>query len=198
MAYQAQIVELIQENTIIRSRDLDSLNIPRVYLRRLHDKGVIERISRGVYSLPDKLDTEYANLIELSVRIPHGIICLLSALEFHQVTTQLPFEIWLAIEGTSWQPRIDYPPSHIVRFSGKAFHYGIEKHEINGVTIQVYSLAKTIADCFKFRNKIGLDVAIEALREGLNDKRVHIDDIWQAAKICRVHNVMRPYLEAIQ
>lgn len=198
IGYNEQIIQLIQENTLIRSRDIDKLNIPREYLKRLQQNGVIEQIGRGLYSLPDSLDTEYANLAELAVRVPNAVICLLSALSFHGLTTQLPFEIWLAIEGTSWKPKIDYPPIQVVRFSGKAFDFGIEEHQVNDVPVQVYSIAKTIADCFKFRNKIGTDIALEALREALREKRTPIDDIWKAAKICRVHNVMKPYLEAIQ
>lgn len=197
-SYNEQIIQLIQENTLIRSRDVDKLNIPRKYLNHLQQDGVIEQIGRGLYSLPDSLDTEHANLAEIAVRVPNGVVCLLSALDFHGLTTQLPFEIWLAIEGTSWKPTISYPPIQVVRFSGKAFDFGIEEHQVNDVSIQVYSIAKTIADCFKFRNKIGVDIAIEALREALREKRAPIDDIWKAAKICRVHNVMKPYLEAMQ
>lgn len=192
-----QIIKLIEANGMIRPRDVESEGIPRVYLQRLYERGQVERVGRGLYTLPDALITEHDSLVEVAQRVPTGVICLLSALHFYSLTTQLPHRVWIAIEGTSWKPRMDYPPLEVMRFSGNAFHYGVEVHEINQVTVPIYSIAKTIADCFKFRNKIGLDVALEALREGLADKRTSVDAIWQAAKVCRVANVMRPYMEAI-
>jgi predicted transcriptional regulator of viral defense system len=125
------------------------------------------------------------------------VVCLLSALRFHDLTTQAPFEIWLAIGEKAWRPRMKYPPLRIVRFSMAALGAGIEKHQIEGVTVHVYTPAKTVADCFKYRNKIGLDVAIEALRECWRARRCTMDDLWHFAGICRVRNVMRPYLEAL-
>lgn len=196
MNYTDQIQSLIKEKGIIRPRDLTEYGIARQYLQILCEQGIIERIGRGLYAFPD-FHHEHNSLIEVAKRFPNGVISLLSALQFHQLTTQLPFEVWLSIEGTSWKPQIDYPPIHLVRFSGDAFSYGIETHILNGVSVKIYGVAKTIADCFKFRNKIGLDVALEALKQGLREKRVSIDEIWSVAKVCRVHNVIKPYLEAI-
>jgi len=161
------------------------------------EQGSMERVGRGLYTLPDTMMHEHSDLAEIATRAPNSVVCLVSALRFHDLTTQLPHEIWIAIEGTSWKPQIDYPPVNVFRFSGKAFHFGIETHEVNHVEVKVYSVAKTIADCFKFRNKIGLDIALEALRDALYQKRATINEIWQAAKVCRMTNVMRPYLEAI-
>jgi predicted transcriptional regulator of viral defense system len=129
--------------------------------------------------------------------VPKGVVCLLSALRYHELTTQAPFEIWLAIENKAAKPKIDYPPLRIIRFSGAALTDGIEKYVVDGVTIRVTSVEKTVADCFKYRNKIGLDVALEALREAWQAKRITSEGIWHYAKVCRVANVMRPYLESL-
>lgn len=197
MQRSEQILGLIEKKGVVRPRDVEALGIARQYLQRLYAQGAVERVGRGLYARPDTLTGEHSALVEVTKRAPKGVICLLSALHFHNLTTQLPHEVWLAIEGTGWKPLIDYPPLNVVRFSGRAFHYGIEVHHIDAVPLRVYSAAKTVADCFKFRNKIGLDVALEALRETLRDRRATVDDIWRAAGICRVANVMRPYLEAV-
>jgi len=126
------------------------------------------------------------------------VVCLLSALRFHDLTTQAPFEVWLAIENKALAPRLDYPPLRIVRFSGPALTEGVEEHLVDGVTVRVTGVAKTVADCFKYRNKIGLDVALEALREAWRAKRMTSDDLWYYAKVCRVANVMRPYLDSLE
>ena len=141
--------------------------------------------------------TEHHTLAEACVRVPHGVVCLLSALRYHDLTTQAPFEVWLAVETDKWRPVVDYPPLRIVRFSGAAFTEGVEEHLVEGVTVRVYGVAKTIADCFKYRNKIGLDVALEALRD-VRDRRLATNDaLWRYAQVCRVANVMLPYLEAL-
>jgi predicted transcriptional regulator of viral defense system len=127
--------------------------------------------------------------------VPGEGICLLSALRFHGLTTQAPFEVWLAIENKALAPKLEYPPLRIVRFSGVALTEGVEEHIVDGVTIRITSVAKTVADCFKYRNKIGLDVALEALRDSWHEKRMTSDEIWHYAKVCRVANVMRPYLD---
>ncbi|WP_459864738.1 type IV toxin-antitoxin system AbiEi family antitoxin domain-containing protein [Endothiovibrio diazotrophicus] len=130
-------------------------------------------------------------------RTPHAVICLLSALRFHDLTTQAPFEVWLAIPNKAHAPKMEYPPLRIVRFSGAALTGGVEEHVIDGVAVHVTSVAKTVVDCFKFRNKIGLDVALEALRAAWAERRVSMDELWHYAKLCRVANVMRPYLESL-
>ena len=171
--------------------------IPRVSLTRAIRQGQLERIGRGLYGLPGRSISAHGSLAEVACRVPKGVVCLLSALRFHGLTTQAPFEIWLAIENKAVTPKLDYPPLRIVRFSGTAFTDGIEEHVVDGVTIRVTSVAKTVADCLKYRNKIGLDVALEALREAWHEKRMSSDEIWHYAKICRVANVMRPYLESL-
>jgi predicted transcriptional regulator of viral defense system len=140
---------------------------------------------------------EHHSLAEVCKRVPNGVVCLLSALRFHEITTQAPFEVWLAISEKAWRPRLEYPPIRVARFSQTALHAGIEEYQIEGVTVRVYSAAKTVADCFKYRNKIGLNVAIEALRECWQSRRCNMDELWRYADICRVRNVMRPYLETI-
>ena len=192
-----EILELVRKVGVLRPRDLDSSNIPRTYLSRLCEAGKLQRIGRGLYVLPDSNVTEHHSLAEACKRVPKGVVSLLSALRFHNLTTQSPFEVWLAIGEKAWRPRMEYPPLRIVRFSQATLNAGVEKHQIEGVTVHVYSPAKTVADCFKYRNKIGLDVAIEALRECWRSRRCAMDDLWHYADICRVQNVMRPYLESL-
>lgn len=156
----------------------------------------MEQAGRGLYRLPSAVVTENHALVAVAKRIPHGVICLLSALQFHELGTQAPFEVWMAIDGKAWQPQVDYPPVRFFRFSGASLTAGVEEHLVEGVPIRVYGPAKTVADCFKFRNKIGLDVAIEALR-AFRATKGSLDELWHFAKIDRVANVMRPYLEAL-
>ncbi|HHJ15618.1 MAG TPA: transcriptional regulator [Gammaproteobacteria bacterium] len=192
-----KILELVRKAGVLRPRDLEPYRIPRTYLSRLCAAGKLQRIGRGLYVLPGSRATEHHSLAQVCKRVPNGVVCLLSALRFHELTTQAPFEVWLAIGEKAWRPRVEYPPLRIVRFSRTTLRAGIEEHRIEGVTVHVYSPAKTVADCFKYRNKIGLDVAIEALRECWQSRRCTMDDLWHYADICRVRNVMRPYLESI-
>jgi predicted transcriptional regulator of viral defense system len=192
-----KIISLARENGIIRPRDLEAYDIPREYLRRLCVKGILERQSRGIYTLMDAELTQHHSLMQACKRLSKGVVCLLSALRFHGLTTQAPFEIWIAIDRKARLPKAEGVPLHLVRFSGEALTEGIERHQIEGVEVSVYCPAKTVADCFKYRNKIGLDVALEALRECRRERRCTVDDLWRFAKICRVANVMRPYLEAL-
>lgn len=192
-----KILELVRKAGVLRPRDLDPYGIPRTYLSRLCATGKLQRIGRGLYVLPGSDATEHHSLAEACKRVPKGVVCLLSALRFHEHTTQAPFEVWLAIGEKAWRPRMVYPPLRIVRFSQTTLNAGVEKHKIEGVTVHVYSPAKTVADCFKYRNKIGLDVAIEALRECWRSRRCTMDDLWHYADICRVRNVIRPYLESL-
>ncbi len=191
------LVDLVRTHGLIRPRDLAPLGIPRVSLTRAVRRGQLERVGRGLYGLPGREVSAHGSLAEVALRVPKGVVCLLSALRFHGLTTQAPFEVWLAIENKAIGPKIDYPPLRIVRFSGAALTEGVEEHVVDGVTVRVTGVAKTVADCFKYRNKIGLDVAMEALREAWHEKRMTSDDIWHYAKVCRVANVMRPYLESL-
>jgi predicted transcriptional regulator of viral defense system len=192
-----RLIELVKARGLIRPCDLKSLEIPRVSLTRAVRRGQLERVGRGLYGLPGREVSAHGSLAEVSRRVPKGLICLLSALRFHGLTTQAPFEVWLAIENKALAPKLDYPPLRIVRFSGDALTEGVEEHVVDGVTIRITCVAKTVADCFKYRNKIGLDVALEALRDAWHEKRMTSDEIWRYAKVCRVANVMRPYLDSL-
>ena len=191
------ILKQFKKKQFLRPRDLDALNISREYLNKLYTEGVLDRPSRGLYVLPDSEPSEHRTIAEACKLIPKGIVCLLTALRIHELTTQSPFEVWMAIGEKARRPKIDYPPLRIVRHSGQSLLYGIEIRKIEGVKVSVYSPAKTVADCFKYRNKIGLDVAIEALRDCRHQKKATNDEIWRAAKVCRMANVMRPYMESI-
>jgi len=192
-----RLIELARSRGLIRPCDLAPFGIPRVSLTRAVRSGLLERIGRGLYGLPGREVSAHGLLAEVARRVPKGVVCLLSALRFHGLTTQAPFEVWLAIENKALAPKLDYPPLRIVRFSGKAFTEGVEEHVVDRVTIRITGVAKTVADCFKYRNKIGLDVALEALREVWHERRMSSDDIWRYAKVCRVANVMRPYLDSL-
>ena len=192
-----QILEIVAEVGVLRPRDLDAHGIPRIYLSRLCERGLLDRVGRGLYVLPDADVSEHHTLAEAGKRVPHGVVCLLSALRFHGLTTQSPSEVWLAIGNKAWRPQVDYPPLRFVRFSERTLEAGVEEHSIEGVLVRIYNPAKTVADCFKYRNKIGLDVALEALRDCRRQRRCTNDELWHYAKICRVANVMRPYMEAI-
>jgi len=197
MDRKEKILELARQMGILRPRDVEAAGISREYLRRLYQKGDLMRVGRGLYALPDAPTSESVSLAEVAKRVPNSVVCLLSALQFHNLTTQIPHQIWIAIENKKWKPAFDYPPLDVVRFSGRAFSFSVEEHEVNRVPVKIYSPAKTVADCFKFRNKIGLDVAMEALRETWRSRKATMDELWEAARVCRVANVMRPYLEAV-
>ena len=192
-----QIVEIARKKGLLRPRDLAEVGIPRQYLRMAHDQGLVQRVARGLYRIPDAMMSENASLAEVCKRAPSGVICLISALSFHELTTQIPHFVYLAIEEKAHAPLIETVEVRCYRFSGSAFTQGIEKHDADGVEIRVYCAAKTVADCFKYRNKIGLDVAIEALRDCLSQRKTAIDDLVRYGRICRVEKVMKPYLEAL-
>ena len=197
MTRMQQVLDLSREMGVIRAKEAEARGIHPEYLKRLAQQGMLIRSARGIYTFADTEITASHTLVEAVKRVPHGVVCLLSALSFHELTTQAPFEVWLAIPPKTRTPKEDRLPLRIVRMSGQALESGIEEHEIEGVRVPLYSSAKTVVDCFKFRNKIGLDVALEALREGLRSKCCTVDEIWQYGKICRMQNVMRPYLEAL-
>jgi len=167
-----------------------------MHLNRLVNRGLVQRIGRGIYMAVDSELTEHYDITQVSRRIPHGVICLISALRFHDIGTQNPYETWVAIDVKAWLPK-HIEGLRIVRFSGVALTYGVEEHAIDGVKMKIYSPAKTVADCFKYRNKIGLDVALEALRDCWRQRKATMDQLWDAAKVCRVATVMRPYLESL-
>lgn len=191
------ILQLLNEKKLIRPRDLKRLGISRVPLKRLLAKKKIIRIGRGLYTLPETIEEEQRSLIEVCKLVPEGVICLLTALRFHDLGTQNPHQIWLAIDHKSKLPRLENVKLRIVRFSEPALHFGVEEHILYGTEIKVTTPAKTIADCFKYRNKIGLDVAIEALREGWRNRKITMDELYRSAKVCRVERIIRPYAEAL-
>jgi predicted transcriptional regulator of viral defense system len=182
---------------LLRARDLAAHGLPTVVLTRLVAAGKLERHARGVYSLPSRKISEHRSLAEVALRAPHGVICLLSALRVHGVGTQALFEVWLAIPNNMAAPKLDHPAVRAVRMSGPALTEGVEHKTFDGVAVKVFSAAKTVADCFKFRNKIGLDVALEALREATRRRLFTNDELWRHAAIDRVARVMRPYLEGL-
>lgn len=190
--------EIIKEKQIIRPKDFDEFNIPRRYLTRLYQRGLVRRIDRGLYEYIDRQPTEKATIVEVCKKIPNGIVCLLSALQIHDITTQQPREVWIALEHSARRPKTGRLPVRIVHMTGNALEEGISVARFENVQVRVYNPAKTVADCFKFRNKIGLDVALEALREVRRKKLVTSEELWHYAKICRVSKIMRPYLESIQ
>ena len=190
-------LKLIRRAGVLRPRDLEKHGIPRQYLYLLQQAGTIRRSGRGLYTIEGEKVTENHSIAEACKRVPHGIICLISALRMQGLTTQIPHEIWMAINRKARKPNVDYPLLRIVRFSNESLIAGIVKRKIDGVEIHLYGPAKTVADCFKYRNKIGLDVALEALRDCRRQKKASVDELWAAAKVCRVANIMRPYMEAI-
>jgi predicted transcriptional regulator of viral defense system len=190
-----RVAELARQAGIFRSRDLGGIS--RQYLRLAEEQGKVTRVARGLYMASDANVTEHHDLALAAKRVPHGVVCLLSALRFHELTTQMPFEVWLAIDPKARLPKTEYPPLRIVRFSRTALTHGAAPHIIEGVTVRITTPAKTVADCFKYRNKIGLDVALEALRDCCRERKATLDEIWEAAKVCRVANVIRPYMESL-
>ncbi len=192
-----KVLILARTQGIIRARDLTARGIAWEQLDRLCRAGKLRRVARGVYGLPDTPVSELHSFALAIKQIPKATVCLLSALRFHELTTQAPHEVWLAMANNAVRPRIATPAIRLLRFSGRALDEGVERHEIDGVDVPVYSAAKTVVDCFKFRNKIGVDIAIEALRDLLRSKKATVDEIYCFAKICRVSNVIRPYLESV-
>jgi predicted transcriptional regulator of viral defense system len=190
-------MQYVRRKRIVRPRDLEALGIPREYLLRLHRQGKLSRTGRGIYTLPDAAVTERHSYAEVAKRVPEAVLCLLSALAFHEFTTQSPAAVWIALGKGARKPAILSPSLRVVRLTEPSLSEGVEKHTVEGVPVRVYSAAKTVADCFKFRNKIGLDIAIEALKDCLRQKKATINDIYRYAKICRVSNVIRPYMESL-
>lgn len=191
-----QVLELAQQG-LLRVCDLTSRGLHPEYLRRLYQKGLVRREGRGLYIAANAEISVHYGLAQVAKRIPHGVICLLSALNFHEIGTQLPHQVWMAIDRRAAKPKMQFPPLRVMRFSGAALTEGVETYRIEGVPVQIFSPAKTVADCFKYRNKIGLDVALEALKECIRDRRTTMDDLWHFAQVCRMTNVMRPYMEAM-
>lgn len=192
-----KVLDLARQTGVLRARDLTAHHIPREYLTRLVKQGVLQRHGRGLYTLPSAEITEHHSLVQIAARYPDAVVCLLSALSFHGLTTQSPSMVWIALPKSSRMHKLEYPPLKVCRYSEEAFDAGVTMHQIEGRTVKVYNPAKTVADCFKFRHKIGLDIAIEALRDAWRQKKASIDQIEKYAAVCRVSRVMRPYLEGL-
>jgi predicted transcriptional regulator of viral defense system len=182
---------------VLRMSEALQVGIHRRMLYSMLKAGLIEQLSRGLYRLADLPPLGNPDLVSVSLKVPSGVICLISALAYHEITTQVPHEVYVALKRGTEVPRLDYPPLRIFWFSGQSFTHGIETHKIDSVPVHIYSPEKTIADCFKYRNKIGLDTAIEALKLYREKKRFKSNDVMQFARVCRVEKVMRPYLEAL-
>ena len=182
---------------ILRTSQALKAGIHPATLYAMRDSGEIEVISRGVFRLSDIPPLGNPDLVTVATRVPHGVICLISALSFYELTTQIPHEVHVALQRGAEEPRLDYPPIRTYRFTGEAFTAGVDIHDLDGVSVRIYSLEKTLADCFKFRNKVGLDTVIEAIRFYRERRKIKVDDLMRYATICRVNKIMRPYLEAI-
>jgi predicted transcriptional regulator of viral defense system len=191
-----RVLEMASKQPLVRPRDVEARGIARESLLRLYRRGLLVRPARGVYALAESPVTEHHSLAVAAKLVPRSVVCLLSALRFHGLTTQDPHEGWIAIDFKAHKPSLASPALRVVRFSGRALVEGVEAHEIEGVRVQVYGAAKTVGDCFKYRHKIGIDVAIEALRDVLRSRKATVDEIHRFAKVCRVANVMQPYLES--
>jgi len=192
----ARILELARRAGVVSASDVRSRGIHHEYLRQLCATGELVREGRGLYSLPNADVTIHHGLALAAKAVPRGVICLLSALRFHEIGTQAPHEVWIALDRRAARPRAKNAKTRIFRFSGPALTEGVEEHNIEGVMVKIYDPAKTVADCFKYRNKIGLDIALEALRDVLRTRKCSTDELWGYAKICRVAKIMRPYMEA--
>lgn len=194
----ADLLASVNYKPVLRTRDLIEAGLHPEQIRRYTQSGKLEKVGRGQYIIPGETLPDDMGLVMVTTASPTAVVCLLTALRVHQIGTQAPSEIWIAIDRRAAKPRIASPPTRIVRFSGAAYSFGIEIRELSGVPVRLYSAAKTVADCFKYRNKIGLDIAVEALRDGLSRRLFTRDSLWEAACVCRVSRVMRPYLEALQ
>ncbi|MBN2103504.1 type IV toxin-antitoxin system AbiEi family antitoxin domain-containing protein [bacterium] len=192
-----KIIHLAKQKTILTTRDVLDAGLHHETLKRMCDEGILEKAGRGLYRLINADISIHHDLAVAAAKAPKGVICLLSALLFHEITTQLPHEVWMAFIRGSRVPRLDHPCLRVVYFSKSAMAEGVELQTVDHVQINITNPSKTIADCFKFRNKIGLDVSLEALKEGLRDRKCTRDEIWHYAKINRVSQIIRPYLEAM-
>ena len=194
---QQRANSLLKRSGIAHSGDLERAGLSRSQIQHLLGARLIERVERGIYRLPDAPLTEHHDLALVARQAPGGVVCLLSALRFHGLTTQNPFEVWLAIDHKAWRPMLEHPPLRLVYVSGPALREGVEEHDVGGVRVRVYGAAKTVADCFKFRNKIDTDVAVEALREYRRRFPKRLEAVWRCAQVDRVARVMAPYLAAM-
>ena len=197
MDAQTRILQIARKKRLFRLSEAKEAGIHPEAIRRLASQGQLARIGRGLYSLPSQEPTEHHTLAEVAKRVPNGIVCLLTALRFHGLGTQNPREVWLAVDRRAGIPKIDFTPARIIRMSGAAVATGIVDHNIDGVRVRITSPARTVVDCFKFRNKIGVDVAVEALKDYRRLRIGTVDALWQQADPLRMSKVIRPYWDAM-
>jgi predicted transcriptional regulator of viral defense system len=191
------ILKLARRGAVLRPKDLEKSGLPRMALMRLVKAGRMQRFGRGLYALAGHELTEHHDLAEVATRHPRAVVCLLSALRFYGFTTQNLFEVWIAVGHKDWRPKGGAPPVRVVHMSGRAAAVGVESHTVEGIPVRVFDAAKTVVDCFRYRNKVGLDVALDALRDFTRRRHENPDILWGYARACRVTRVMRPYLEAL-
>jgi len=195
---RSDIENRIQQGGLLKITDAQTLGVSKRYLYKLKAQGVIEQAAKGLFSQKDWTGSvEHSSIIEATMQVRESTVSLLSALSVHSITTQLPHEVWLTVPRGTWRPKVEYPPVHYTVVNDQQYSYGRQTHQIGASSFHIYSVARTVADCFKFRSKVGLDVAIEALREALRSKKTTIDEITEAAKVCRVLRVMKPYMESV-
>jgi predicted transcriptional regulator of viral defense system len=197
MESQARILQIARKKKLFRLSEATAAGVHPEYVRRLTRLGQLTRVGRGLYALPTLKPTEHHTLVEVAKRVPKGVFCLLTALRFHGLGTQNPREVWLAVDRRAGMPRVDFTPVRTIRISGTALTDGVEKHAVEGVQIRVTSLARTVVDCFKFRNKIGLDVAVEALKDYRRLRKGTADELWRQADRLRLAKVIRPYWDGM-
>ena len=198
MSGREKLLKYAQNRKIFRSSDVErELGLSRMYISRLVNEGHLERVGYGLYSLAAVEFNENQSILEVTAKVPKGVLCLLSALRFHDLTTQNPFEVWIAIERDTWLPKMDAVRLRVFSFSPKVYEAGIETHRIDGVDVKVYSPAKTIADCFYYQKTVGLDVCIEALRDAWRSRKVTMDELFHFAKIRNVKGTILPYLNTL-
>ena len=193
---RSRALALLARRPILRLKDFASNDVGPETLARLVREGIVVRVARGMYQRADAAVDAGHSLAEAATLVPRGVVCLISALQFHELTLQMPSEIWMAIDRTAWRPRIVYPPIRIVRFSGIALIDGVKRHRIDGVEVAITDPSRTIVDCFRYRRKTGIDVAMEGLREGLRKRKVTSDQLWRHATKMRVWSILKPYVEA--
>lgn len=193
-----EVVNLFKKRKgVLRTSEILAENVHPRTLYKMRDEGILIQLERGVYKLNDNQPLSNPDFAIIAARIPSAKICLISALDFHEMTREIPHKVHIALSRTQRDPKLDQPPIEVYRFDDKSLSAGIEEYGIDGLTVQIYNPAKTIADCFKFRNQIGKEIALEALKNGIRQRKASYKDILKYAKICRVENVMKPYLEAI-
>ena len=187
----------IQRGGLLRTTAALQAGIHPRTLYEMRDKGIVEQLSRGLFRLASLPSLSNPDLVTVALKVPRGVICLISALAYHEITTRIPHEIYVAVPRGTEPPRLQHPPLRVFWFTGRSFTEGIQLRKVDGIALRVYSCEKTLADCFKYRNKIGLDTVLEALRLYRSRKRPNVDDLMKFARVCRVEKVIRPYLEAL-